>query len=664
LLHDVDSTTVLNLQWKTQNEWPTPFDFRKCVNLYGINNGFRMVSDANSKPACASNCKPTGCGRCSEEVGDGKIFGHVMDRIWLQPVPTARVTLQYRGINIDQTMTDQNGRFEFDKLSTRGDCNLFRLVIDKYDNNICTELAANRPANGCLRDIALSFDRAVDESKNGGYWSYTTENFSIENFPYKEMLGMIYIYPRPNKGEGYVTYGRPQLFTDTAWQKVKDCQQSGDQFCLLENVSMKLPWSKFWAPHIVWPENQARLHPWSGSGVTQYGVGTVGWDLCAYDKRGTTSQHSTTNGQSLSCARDYNWMNQGSLNLSLPPYSGIACPALLWDFDKATNCPVAGTTLCKEQCLNTQGFWRLVWEWTGMTFTGAQCDNFCRVGTTCPATVSTADLMKMNRCHLGVNNAQSTGLFRYENVSNLTEPLNIYFSGAEYEPIRGEYFFTAALSDSEFNAWSRETNPQKPNVYASLSDLDLPDRALSWREVWTKTNVKVYVSTDKGLYAITPTGGNTRADFRRPFWHMASIGTNGEVTVANSWRNVGDLAAAGLLPSEVYQGISRMYQPDTPLVIPLKYTKTALRPPGLACWNIFGAACQQFNNTPWTLSCLANQDKGILNYFAADSQTYNQVVQNQTSIWNGYFSRPPTVINETASCGINEDPIRYNSINW
>ncbi len=658
LLHDVDPGTTLNLQWKPQDQWPTPFDFRQCVNLYGINNGFRMVSDANSKPACSTDCKPASCGRCSDEVGDGEIFGYVMDRIWLQPVPTARVTLQYRGVNVDQTMTDQNGKFIFKNLSTRGDCNQFRLVIDKYDNNICTELSGNRPAEGCLRDMALSFDRAVDEGKNGGYWSYTTENFSIENFPYKEMLGMIYIYPRPAKGEGYVTYGRPQLFTDEAWQRVKDCQNSGDKGCLLSNVSASLPWTKFWAPHIVWPENQARLHPWSGSGVLPYSesaIGTAGWDLCTYDQRGLDTQHSTNGGKMLSCARDYNWMNQGSLNLSAPPYAGMACPSLLWDFDKTTGCPVAGTTLCKEQCITAKGFWSLIYDWTGMTFSGDQCDAYCKVGTSCPATVPASQLTAFNKCHLGVNNAQTTGFFRYQDVLDLNEPINIYFSGGEYEPIRGEYYYTAPLTSAEFDAWSRETNPQKPAVYASLPDL--PVRALSWREVWAKTNVKVYVTTDKGIYAITPTGGNTRADFRRPFWHIASIGTNGEVGIANSWRSVADLD----LPKN---SSGNFYYPDTPLFGDISDTKTALRPQGMGCWNMFGAACQQVSGMPWTLSCLANQDKGILNYFAAaNAQQIQQNSTAQQNIWTLYFSRQP-VVNDTAVCGINESAVRYNAINW
>ena len=650
LLHDISLSGALNLQWKPQTEWPTPFDFRQCVNLYGIKNGFRMVSDANAKPACSTDCKPAGCGRCSDEIGDGKIFGYVMDRIWLQPVPSARVTLQYRGINIDQIMTDINGRFEFKNLSTRGDCDQFRLVIDKYDNNICTELANNRPADGCLSDIATPFNRAIDEGKNGGYWSYTTENFSVESFPYKEMMGMIYIYPRPAKGEGYVTYGRPQLFTNEAWQRVKDCKNSGDELCLINNVSISLSWSKFWEPHIVWPVNQARLHPWSGSGVVSYSeskIGTFGYDLCTYNQRGTANQHSMDPGRMMSCARDYNWMNQGDLNLSAPPYAAMACPSLMWDFDRTSGCPLVGTKLCAEQCVSAKGFWRLVYDWTGMTFSSTQCDKYCKVGTSCPKD-SGELLTTLNKCHLMMNNAQSTGFFRYQDVPNLNEPINIYFSGAEYEPIRGEYYYTAPLTTAEFNAWTRETNPQKPEAYNSLTEL--PDRALSWREAWAKTNIKVYVSTDKGLYAITPIGGNTRDDFRRPFWHIASIETNGQVGIVNSWRTVSELG----LPKES----GKLYYPNTPLTGAIKYTKTALRPSGLACWNIFGAACQQVNGMPWTLSCVANEDKGILKYY-----TFNQTNESQKNIWSLYFSRQP-IINDTAICDINESAIRYNAINW
>jgi len=649
--------------WLSQDEWPSVTDFRRCVNFLGLANGFKVVGTTNQKPACSTSCKPAGCGRCSEEIGNGKIFGYVMDRIWLQPVPVARVTLQYRGVNVDQAQTDENGRFEFNNISSRGECDKFRLVIDKYDNNACTEPLGERPENGCLRDIAPLFDRDIDEGQNGGYWSFTTDEFSVDSFPYQEMLGMIFIYPRPAKGEGYVTYGRPTLFTESAWQKVKECQQNNDTGCLLQNLSLWLPWSGYWAPHIVWPKNQARLFPVIGSGLTPYDAaksGTYAWDICKYESRGMTAQHAEADGQMLVCSRDYNWLDQGSLNFGAAPYTGMLCPSLRWDRDKTNNCPLAGRDVCEAQCTGaTGGVWKLVKDWTQMTFTAQQCAASCNPTGSCLTEAQILalygqnpppdPLMPAQRCHLSINNAQATGYFRYKGPTDLNDPIQIYFSGPEYEPVRGEYFYTAALDPATFDGW---INGSKPLLYQTLYP-DLPNYVLSWREVWERTNINVYVSTDKGLFEIDPVGGNTRDDFRKPFWHIASISNTGEVSPINSWQSVNNLATADILPSDA----SGVYEPDTAQII--RRSKTALRPPGLACWNIFGAACQYVAGNPWTSSCLAVNDRGILNFLPG-----GVVYQNWINIWNGYFALPPTVA-DTADCKIQpNNPLRYNAINW
>ncbi len=645
--------------WLPQNEWPTVTDFRRCVNLLGITNGFKVIGTTNEKPSCSTGCKPAGCGRCSEEIGDGKIFGYVMDRIWLQPVPGARVTLQYRGVNVDQRLADEDGKFEFNNISSRGECDKFRLVIDKFDNNICTEQLNQRPTEGCLKDISPLFDRKVDEGQNGGYWSFTTDEFSVDSFPYQEMLGMIFIYPRPAKGEGYVTYGRPTLFTESAWQKVKECQQNNDSGCLLQNLSLWLPWSGYWAPHIVWPNNQARLYPVVGSGITPYNstkAGNFAWDKCTYEHRGRISQHDEIDGQMLACSRDYNWLDQGSLDFNNAPYTGMLCPSLRWDRDKINNCPLAGKDICLDQCNSgAGGVWKLVKDWTQLTFTAQQCEASCNPTGSCLTSAQILSqfgsnpppdpLLPVQRCNLAINNAQATGYFRYKGPTDLNDPVQIYFSGPEYEPVRGEYFFTAALDASTFDKW---INGQKPLLYQSLYP-DLPNYVLSWREVWEKTNIKVYVSTDKGLYEIDPVGGNARQDFRKPFWHIASISSNGDVSPINSWLSVNELAANKVLLSDT----NGTYQPDTETTY--NHSLATLRPPGLACWNIFGAACQFVAGNPWQKMCLANSDQSILNYLPANANN-----TNWQNIWNVYLGSIPI----TSVCSNYNDQVRFNSMNW
>ncbi|MDF1497466.1 MAG: IPT/TIG domain-containing protein [Patescibacteria group bacterium] len=671
-----------SLYWKPQNEWPSKDAFYQCVNQIGSIWGFKTVYNSNNKPVCSADCKPSGCGRCSDEVGNGEIHGYIMDRVWLQPVPTARVSLQYRGVVVDQKMTDENGRFEFKNLSSRGECDQYKLTIDKFDNNICTELSSARPVDGCLPDISHEFNMTVDEGKNGGYWSFTTEEFSVESYPWQEMLGMIFIYPRPAKGEGYISYGRPTLIDSEGWIRLQECKDNPNTpGCQDRIINLWFPWDKKWAPHIIWPENQARLFPWKSSGLNNYYTPSPGntlwpyvYDLCSYENRGTADVHPESAGQTMTCARDYNWMNQGNFaNLGTPPYTGLICPTLKWDRSKVDNCPLIGVNACIDACVNGEGAWRILNEWLKVNVQ-SNCQAACNPTGNC-SQVPLVQPMDLARCHLEVNNAQVTGFFRYADPVDLTKPLQdldkpieLYFSGPDYEPIKGENFYTAPIQqDSVLDAWVAGT---KPTIYSSLQEY--PDKILSWREYWAKTKTKVYITTDKGMYNVQSAAGvSTRSDFQRPFWHIASISPLGTVTINNKWQDVYDL---GFETSSLIMNITNnLKQPAT--ADDYRLHSSANRPSGMACWNNFGAACTYQATNPWKNICAADFTSpggkvwGILNNVAQDANQTpfsNQTIyQNACSqLWNIYSGNTISATYLTSPGNYTDWIKRYAQINW
>ncbi len=665
----------VNLYWKPQSEWPSRTAFFTCVNQIGSMWGFRTVFESNSKPICSADCKPAGCGRCSDEIGDADIHGYILDRVWLQPVPTARVTLQYRGVNVDQVLTDENGWFEFKNLSNRGECDRYRLVIDKFDNNICTELSGNRPDGACLPDIAQPFNMAIDEGKNGGYWSFTTDEFSAESFPYQEMLGVIFIYPRPAKGEGYISYGRPSILSKEGWDRLQSCKENpSGPGCQEQVINLWFPWDKMWAPHVIWPENQARLFPWVNSGLNNSANPTTisqwGYDKCDYTNRGTSDVHPDSGAQNLTCARDYNWMNQGNYsNLGVAPHTGLVCPTLKWDRRKTDNCPLIGVTECVEACSNGEGAWRILNEWLDVNL-ATNCQAACNPTGSCPADPQVG-LMDLSRCHLEIHNGQVTGLFRFADpvdltkpLENLNQPIQLYFAGPDYEPFKKESFYTAPLTDAEINTWVAGTKPQK---YSSTTTYpNYPDRILSWREYWAKTDTQVYITTHDSINSVKANNGvSTPTDFTKPFWHIASVSAQGQINIHNEWQAGSDLGYT--------QGQGGVYvQPNT--AVDYAYTSSALRPDGMACWNNFGAACKYDpSKNPWAHICVLPfnlEVKGILNNLnMINNEPFTNVSVYQnfcTNFWNAYGLQGTQYLSKNAT-GANAytDWIRrYANINW
>ena len=158
-----------------------------------------------------SLCTFAGCGSCATDPGHGVIRGQVFDAVYSnQPVPNARVTLALRGQNIAETFTDPDGRFSFEHVNERPECAAYRVTVDSYVDNDCTDVpngagvAHHRPnCNG-----APGLSEKIDESTNGGYWSYETDQFTLASWGsgYTDHIAKFYMAPRVGLNETMVIH--------------------------------------------------------------------------------------------------------------------------------------------------------------------------------------------------------------------------------------------------------------------------------------------------------------------------------------------------------------------------------------------------------------------------------------------------------------------------
>lgn len=132
-----------------------------CLSL-----GYDYLKPGLSKIQCSQSCGYQGCAYCgdappigsTDTMYQGVTEGLLFDTLFQQPVPNARVTLFYRGLQIAVTTSDQRGYFEFTGLDRHTGCNQYRITIDSYTDN----------------PLTLTFD----ESLRGGYATIQTAPFA------------------------------------------------------------------------------------------------------------------------------------------------------------------------------------------------------------------------------------------------------------------------------------------------------------------------------------------------------------------------------------------------------------------------------------------------------------------------------------------------------
>lgn len=132
-----------------------------CLSL-----GYDYLKPGLTKIQCSQSCSYTGCAYCgdpppagtTDPLYQGVVEGILFDTLFQQPVPNARVTLFYRGLQIAVTNSDQRGYFEFTGLDRHTGCNQYRITIDSYFDNKLTD--------------------TFDESQRGGYMTVQTPAFT------------------------------------------------------------------------------------------------------------------------------------------------------------------------------------------------------------------------------------------------------------------------------------------------------------------------------------------------------------------------------------------------------------------------------------------------------------------------------------------------------
>ncbi len=175
-------------------------------SLLGV--GSQVASIEVNKPECSPSCLFGGCYRCQDVPGKGIIQGHVFDGVYSnQPIPGARVSLMYKGVKTDEVFADADGAFKFTTLNEHNGCNAYRIVVDFYQDNPCTNVT-NRPS---CHKATWNEAASVDESLNGGYWSFTSEIFNSNQASFEKALGdkaggaRVLLSPRVGKGETLVS---------------------------------------------------------------------------------------------------------------------------------------------------------------------------------------------------------------------------------------------------------------------------------------------------------------------------------------------------------------------------------------------------------------------------------------------------------------------------
>lgn len=159
---------------------------------------------------CSSSCLFKDCQKCSENPGTGEIKGRVWDALFQQVVPNARVTLLYKGVKTDEAFTDNDGKFTFTTLNTQSACATYRIVIDMYQDNPCTNKSHEGVNCNAPKAPPFTYPYDIDEGALGGYFPFTSDTFGQSGFA-GMMNGQdddgyahVDIFPRPERMKAYV----------------------------------------------------------------------------------------------------------------------------------------------------------------------------------------------------------------------------------------------------------------------------------------------------------------------------------------------------------------------------------------------------------------------------------------------------------------------------
>ena len=288
--------------------------------LNGIQTPGPWVDKETPAPICAPSCTFGGCYRCQDAPGKGSIKGTVYDVLFRQVVPGARVSLMYKGVKVNEAFTDQNGKFVLESLNNHLGCDVYRIVVDMYQDNVCT--GPSHPGVSCAsgKTPPWTYPYNMDEGIQGGYIPYTSGVFSVAAGAPNYYKGLVFnmdiidpdsvvidLYPKSEPGKAYATIN---------WLGAND---NGLTF------------------HAVLPKKSAFTAKEKDIQKCTYGA------------------PATVDNTLYGCSRDVTWQTPGSWDIDNSlPYTHLIClhnpgeKTFGASDDKYNDCPVEGTDACKK----------------------------------------------------------------------------------------------------------------------------------------------------------------------------------------------------------------------------------------------------------------------------------------------------------------------------
>lgn len=163
--------------------------------------GYDYLKSGLSGIQCSQSCSYTGCAYCGEEPDDpedenfqGRIEGVLFDTLFQQPVPDARVTLFYRGLQLAVTASDERGYFEFTGLDRHEGCNQYKVIVDSYRDNPNTEVFDESLRNGYMPIETPPFKPYMHPIEFGEEYGYLNPS-SFPNVVMDADLAMLVDHP-------------------------------------------------------------------------------------------------------------------------------------------------------------------------------------------------------------------------------------------------------------------------------------------------------------------------------------------------------------------------------------------------------------------------------------------------------------------------------------